>query len=79
MEQRDLELIEKNKTNNKALEALYREHMDFEHRIEKFNNKMFLTPSEEIERKNLQKMKLAGRDKIEGILRDLRKQASVSE
>ena len=72
MEKRDLELIEKNMATNKELEALYKEHVEFEKQLEKLNNKPFLTPTEEMERKNIQKMKLAGRDRIEGILRDYR-------
>jgi uncharacterized protein len=78
MEQRDLELIEKYITNDKALEALYQEHLDFERQLEKFNSKPYLTPSEEVERKNLQKRKLVGRDMIERILQEYRKRASLS-
>mgnify|MGYP001331328429 CR=1 FL=1 len=43
MEQRDLELIERHVANDKVLEALYREHLDFERQLEKMNNKPFLT------------------------------------
>jgi len=73
MEQYDLELISKHMVNDEALGMLYREHVDFERRLEKYNNKPFLTPSDEIERKNLQKKKLLGRDMIEEILRRYRK------
>lgn len=72
MEQRDLELIERYVADNKLLNMLYREHIDFERQLEKLNNKPFLTPTEEMERKNIQKRKLIGRDKIEDILRALR-------
>ena len=78
MEQHDLELIKRHTANDKVLEALYREHLDFERKIEKYNNKPFLTPAEELERKHLQKLKLAGRDRIEGILREYRKQEPLS-
>ena len=78
MEQRDLELIERHVANDKVLEALYREHLDFERQLEKMNNKPFLTPNEEMERKALQKRKLAGRDRIEEILREYRKRDSLS-
>lgn len=74
MEKRDLELIQKYVASDKTLEALYKEHIVFERQLEKYNNKPFLTPGEEMERKNLQKLKLVGRDQIEGILRDYRKQ-----
>lgn len=72
MEKRDMELIEKYVATDEALSALYREHLDYERKLEKLNNKPFLTPSEEVERKNIQKLKLLGRDKIEGILRGYR-------
>jgi uncharacterized protein len=78
MEQRDLELIQKHSHNDKSLASLYHEHLDFERKLEKYNNKPFLTPSEEVERKNLQKMKLRGRDLIERILQEYRKADSLS-
>lgn len=73
MENRDLELIERYSAENGTLAALYHEHLEYERRIEKYNHKPYLTPMEELERKQLQKMKLAGKDRIEGILKDYRK------
>ncbi len=73
MEQRDLELIQEHMSDNGSLKALYDEHLDFERQLEKFNNKPALTPSEEIEKKNIQKLKLRGRDKIEIILQAYRR------
>ncbi len=73
MEQRDLELIKEHLSENDALKTLYDEHLDFERKLEKFNNKPALTPSEEIEKKNIQKLKLRGRDKIEIILQSYRR------
>jgi uncharacterized protein YdcH (DUF465 family) len=78
MEQRDVELIERHMTNDQVLATLYKEHQDFERRLEKFNSKPFLTPAEEVERKNLQKQKLIGRDRIEGILEAYRKRGLLS-
>ena len=78
MERIDLELIERHVANDKVLEVLYREHLEFEQQLEKMNNKPFLTPNEEMERKALQKRKLAGRDRIEQILREYRKRDSLS-
>lgn len=78
MEQRDLVLIQEHIVNDAVLESLYKEHVDFERQLEKYNNKPFLTPSEELERKNLQKKKLKGRDMIEDILRKYRKEDSLS-
>jgi uncharacterized protein YdcH (DUF465 family) len=76
MEQRDVELIRKHAAEDKVLESLFAEHQDFERRLEKFNRKPFLTPAEEVERKTLQKLKLKGRDRIEGILSEYRRRQS---
>jgi hypothetical protein len=73
MENCDLEIIKRHMGEDKTLETLYHEHLDYEKMLEKFNNKNYLTPSEELERKNIQKLKLLGRDKIEAILRKYRK------
>jgi uncharacterized protein YdcH (DUF465 family) len=72
MEQHDIELIQKHLSENEALKSLYNEHIDLERKLEKFNNKPVLTPSEEIEKKNIQKLKLRGRDRIENILQSYR-------
>lgn len=73
MEHGDLEIIKRHAKEDKALDALYNEHLDYEKKLEGFNNKSYLTPSDELERKNIQKLKLLGRDKIETILRKYRK------
>ena len=77
MEQRDLEMIERHMTDNESLKHLYEEHLDFERQLEKYNDKPALTPAEEMERKNLQKLKLMGRDKMEMILAAYRKEERV--
>lgn len=73
MEERDIELIQAHAIENEALKFLYEEHLDFERQLEKYNNKPALTPAEEVERKNIQKKKLLGRDKIELILENYRR------
>ncbi len=78
MEQGDLKLIEKYGVNDNVLNGLYQEHLDFERKLEKYNSKPYLTPTEELERKNLQKKKLIGRDRIEQILREYRKKDNLS-
>jgi len=78
MEKRDMELIQKHMIDNTSLAELYDEHLAFERELEKFNDKPYLTPNDEVERKNLQKKKLMGRDKIEGILSQYRKKEALS-
>jgi len=72
METRDLELIKRHITTDSALKKLYEEHMDFEKRLEEFNQKIALSPQEELEKTNIKKHKLRGRDQIEFILRKYR-------
>ncbi|MFH1058120.1 MAG: YdcH family protein [Pseudomonadota bacterium] len=50
------------------LDQLWREHQELEATLEAMNERIYLTPEEQVERKRLQKLKLAGRDRIEAIL-----------
>jgi uncharacterized protein len=72
MEQRDLELISTWKEKDPELNRLWQEHVEFEEQLESFNKRVYLSPTEELERKTLQKKKLKGRDQIERILAKLR-------
>ncbi|MBN1283510.1 MAG: DUF465 domain-containing protein [Proteobacteria bacterium] len=72
MEKSDIDIIQRHMKEDRALASLYTEHIEYERMLEKFNSKPFLTPGEEIERKNLQKKKLVGRDRMEAILRAYR-------
>lgn len=72
MEQRDIEIIEAHLGEDKALTGLYQEHVSYEKRLAKLDNKLFLTPEEERERKELQKKKLKGKDQIEALLKKYR-------
>ena len=53
------------------------EHHEFERRLEEFNRRPYLTAAESMERKRLQKLKLAGRDRIEQILAKYRQKESA--
>jgi uncharacterized protein len=68
MEERDLALIKNWIEQDPELKQRVEEHEDFERRLEEFNRRAYLTAEETLERKRLQKLKLAGRDKIEQIL-----------
>lgn len=72
MEQRDLELIQKYSSTDKMLAELYKQHQEYENELEKIDNKSYLTTTEQMRRAELKKKKLAGRDKIESILRKYR-------
>ncbi len=68
MERQDLELIEKLADKDPELKKFWEEHNEFERQLEEFNRRPYLTTAETMERKRLQKLKLAGRDKMEQIL-----------
>ena len=72
MEKSDLEILDAHIKEDPHLASLYKDHISFEKRLAKLDNKLFLTPEEELERKELQKKKLKGKDLIESILEQYR-------
>jgi uncharacterized protein YdcH (DUF465 family) len=68
MEKKDEELIQTLLEREPELRRYYEEHADLERRLGAFQHKLYLTPDEEIEKKRLQKLKLAGKDRIMEIL-----------
>jgi uncharacterized protein YdcH (DUF465 family) len=73
MEKRDLDLIAEWKDKDPELRKLWQEHIEFEEQLEFFNKRVYLSATEELERKTIQKKKLRGRDDIERILTRIRK------
>ena len=72
MEEKDKLLIEKHIGSDEELRKYVEEHVTLEKKLEEFNKKAYLTAEEEVEEKRIKKMKLAGRDKIEMILKKYR-------
>ena len=68
MEEKDEQLIRSLLEREPELRRYYEEHVDLERQLETFQQKLYLTPEEELEKKRLQKLKLAGKDKIMEIL-----------
>lgn len=68
MERRDEELIQQHAVHDEELKALYDEHIELKHQLEAFRNKLYLTPEEELEKKRIQKLKLASKDRLMGLL-----------
>jgi len=68
MEKKDEELIQSLLDREPELKRHYDEHVDLERRLAAYQQKLHLTTEEEIEKKRLQKLKLAGKDKIMEIL-----------
>jgi hypothetical protein len=68
MEKWDEELIARLLPHSEELRRYIEEHRRYEEQLEKFNQRPYLTNEEEVEKKRIQKLKLAGRDVIETIL-----------
>ena len=68
MEKWDEDLIARLLPRDEALRKYIEEHRRYEDKLEQFNQRAYLTTEEEMEKRRIQKLKLAGRDKIEIIL-----------
>ena len=68
MERREEELIQQHAAHDEELKALYVEHLELKHRLESFRNKNYLTTDEELEKRRIQKLKLASKDRIMELL-----------
>jgi uncharacterized protein len=64
MERRDEELIKQLMNHDDELRALYVEHEELKHQLEAFRDKIHLNTEEELEKKRIQKLKLASKDKL---------------
>jgi uncharacterized protein YdcH (DUF465 family) len=79
MEQRDEELIRILLPQIPELKTAYEEHARLDVEVDKLATKSVLSSAEEVRRKDLQKQKLAEKDKIMKILADYRGGASERE
>lgn len=72
MEEKDQVLHEKLFTENPRFRMLYEEHQIFEKELRQLDDRPHLTPEDEVQRKKIQKLKLAGKDEMERILGEYR-------
>ncbi|MBI4517796.1 MAG: DUF465 domain-containing protein [Deltaproteobacteria bacterium] len=68
MEKHEEELIRSLLETDAELRRYYEEHLALEKQLATYQHKHYLTPEEEVEKKRLQKLKLAGKDHIAEIL-----------
>ena len=73
MEERDERLIAQLIKESETLREYMAQHQEYERQLEEYNKHIYLTTEESFERKRIQKLKLAGRDKIESILAEHRR------
>ena len=69
MDKRDEELIRSLVDDDFELRKQYEQHGRLEQQIDRLKRKAHRSPAAEVERKRLQKLKLAGRDRMVGILK----------
>ncbi len=72
MQQNDQALIQKLCEEHPRFRLLYEEHLLFEKQLRALDERVYLSPEEEMDRRRMQKLKLAGKDEMEMILRDHR-------
>ena len=68
MENKDEALIKTLLDRDPELKQYYEEHVILERQLADLQGRSHLTPEEEVEKKRIQKLKLAGKDRIMEIL-----------
>lgn len=68
MEKRDESLIQELLPRDPELAGYWESHLDYERQLGEFKRKLYLTPEQDLQRREIQKLKLAGKDKIMAIL-----------
>ncbi|HKL25886.1 MAG TPA: YdcH family protein [Desulfuromonadales bacterium] len=57
---------------NPHFRKLHEQHVLFEKQLQKLDERVFLSPEDELDRKKIQKLKLAGKDEMERIMKEYR-------
>ncbi len=70
MEGQDLASLQQLCDEKPRFRLLFEEHLLLEKQMSRLDQKPYLTPEEELERKKIQKLKLAGKDEMEHIKRE---------
>ncbi len=79
MEAHEEELIKRLSPENPVLEAAYLEHNRLKAKVEKLTSRPHLTPEDELQKKEMQKLTLAEKAKLVKILADHRREAGSSQ
>ncbi len=72
MVEKDQDLTQRLSEENPRFRKLYEEHMLFEKKLQEYEEMTYLSEEADLERKKVQKLKLAGKDEMETMLRDFR-------
>ncbi|MDR2821190.1 MAG: DUF465 domain-containing protein [Desulfovibrio sp.] len=68
MDQHEIDLLERHISTDTELKSLWEDHILYGKQVEKLENKIFRTPTEEQTLKQLKKQKLEGKTKLMSIL-----------
>ncbi|MBI4654269.1 MAG: DUF465 domain-containing protein [Nitrospirae bacterium] len=74
---RDSEIVEILKKEDEEYRKFDKEHRSLEERLAEIDKKKYLTSGEEVERKSIQKQKLARKDKMAEIVREYKNKLKV--
>jgi hypothetical protein len=72
MVETDQDLIQRLSEENPRFRKLHEEHILFEKKLQEYEEMAYLSEETDLERKKIQKLKLAGKDEMESILKNLR-------
>ena len=72
MVEKDQDMTQRLSEENPRFRKLYEEHMLFEKKLQEYEEMTYLSEEADLERKKVQKLKLAGKDEMEAMLRDFR-------
>lgn len=73
---KEQEVVELLKKENEEFKRLSEEHRNLDGLLAEIDNKRYLTPEEEVERKKIQKQKLLKKDKMAELVREYKKSQS---
>lgn len=70
---KEQEIVDQLKKENEEFKKLTEEHRNLDGLLAEIDNKRYLTPEEEVERKRIQKLKLLRKDRMAELIREYRK------
>lgn len=73
---KEQEVVERLKKENEEFKRLSEEHRNLDGLLAEIDNKRYLTPEEEVERKKIQKQKLLKKDRMAALVRAYKKSQS---
>ena len=75
---KEQELVEFLKNENEEFRKLSEEHRNLDEFLVEIDSRRYLTPEEEIERKNIQKQKLFRKDRMAELIRKYKESHSIN-